>query len=370
MGVAFTAPGAGRRRVGVGVGAALLVVAAVAVAVILLTRRAAPAPVAIQGTIAFIHGNDVVVIAGDPARSSPLTTEEISGDESCCTLAWSSDGTHLLIGSDEHLSTVAADGTGHHEIVDEEIVSGVPAWSPDGTRIAVGFEVDGSPRLFVIDADGTGRRNLTPDRQTVGDVGSYAWSPDGRSIVFGAAPGTAGGETAATLDVLSAEGGPIRQVLRADPGLAITEWSSPAWSPDAGSIVYDVSAGSPLDIRLELVSAEAKGAAPKQLSPAGEDAYAAVWSPDGRWVAFTVWRGGTGPADLYVMNADGSGARKLAEDVGANDHPWSPDSASITFGRTGAGSDLDGLWLVNASSGQAARLSEQTVTGGIAWRER
>ena len=358
---------AGRRRASIAA-AAVLVAALLAVGAVALASRPMQASLPVGSSIAFIHGNDVVVVNADPTRSATLLTEETSGDESCCTLAWSADGRRLLIGSDEHLSTAEADGSGHHEIVDEEIVSGTPAWSPDGTKIAIGFEVDGSPRLFVIGADGSGMRNLTTDRQAIGDVGSYAWSPDGRSIAFGAAPGAAATDARSTLDVVAAAGGPVRRIATAPDGWGVTEWSSPVWSPDGDSIVYDVSAGTPLDIRIEIVSALEGGGSPRELSAVGEDAYAPVWSPDGRRIAFTIWRGGTGPADLYVMNADGTGVRKLADDVSPNDHPWSPDGGSIVFGRGGRGSGLDGLWLVNAATGDAGRLADQSVTGGIAWR--
>lgn len=361
-----TARRADRRRLGVGAAVvAVIVVAAVAIA---LTRPASQPPVALRGSIAFVHGNDILVATGDPARTSTLTTETTSGDESCCTLAWSSDGRRLLIGSSEHLSTVAADGSAHTEIVDEQALSGTPTWSPDGSHLAVAFEVDGSPRLFVVNADGSGQRDVTPDRATIGDVGSYAWSPDGREIAFGAAIPTAASGATAMLGIVAASGGAVRTVATAAGGLEITQWSSPAFSPDGRSVVYDVSAGSPLDIHLEVVSVGPDAAASRRLSPAGDDAYAPVWSPDGRRIAFTVWRGGTGPADLYVMNVDGSSVTKLADNVGPNDHPWSPDGGSIAFGRTDAGAGLDGLWVVHADSGDAVRVSEQAATGGITWR--
>ena len=35
-----------------------------------------------------------------------------------------------------------------------------------------------------------------------------------------------------------------------------------------------------------------------------------VWSPDGATIAFVSWRDGRG-ANIYVMNADGSGQRRL-----------------------------------------------------------
>jgi TolB protein len=80
----------------------------------------------------------------------------------------------------------------------------------------------------------------------------------------------------------------------------------------------------------------ADGSGIRQLTdePGVDDAWPA-WSPDGTKIAFTRRRrdsGGlrlTGPDDIYVINADGSGLRQLAND--AADPAWSPDGSRIAF---------------------------------------
>ena len=54
------------------------------------------------------------------------------------------------------------------------------------------------------------------------------------------------------------------------------------------------------------------------------------WSPDGRQLVFTGFDGGL--SDLYIINRDGTGLRRLTNDKYADLHPaWSPDGKTIAF---------------------------------------
>ncbi len=148
--------------------------------------------------------------------------------------------------------------------------SGV-AWSPDGARIA--FESDG---IFVMRSNGEARKRLTenvsaPGREPVWDS-QPAWSPDGRKIVFAR---QAGFDGASDLVVVSDEGGDERK-LTETPRL------------------YE---------------------------------YEPAWSPDGRRIAFAA-RSAESVSAVYVMNADGSGVKR----IGVGTQPaWSPDRRKIAF---------------------------------------
>ena len=56
-----------------------------------------------------------------------------------------------------------------------------PAWSPDGRKIAFTSERDGNSEVYVMNANGSGQRNLTRDPAYDADP---TWSPDGRKIAF------------------------------------------------------------------------------------------------------------------------------------------------------------------------------------------
>ena len=90
-----------------------------------------------------------------------------------------------------------------------------------------------------------------------------------------------------------------------------------------------------------------------QSTPGPPEVRSPVWSPDGRRIAFTSRREGN--SEVYVVNADGSGQRRLTRNAAGDFGPtWSPDGRKIAFERLGATqSSVGALYVVNADgSGQ------------------
>ena len=87
------------------------------------------------------------------------------------------------------------------------------------------------------------------------------------------------------------------------------------------------------------------GSGVRQLTHNDAQDWAPLWSPDGTRIAFDSDRYGSsdvnsayGPADVVVMNADGSGVRRLTHhDAYDSGGFWSPDGTLIAFS-----SDRDG----------------------------
>ncbi len=84
-------------------------------------------------------------------------------------------------------------------------------------------------------------------------------------------------------------------------------------------------------------------------------------SPDGTKVLFVSER--SRAIDLYVMNADGSGTRRLTSNPGLDTHPdWSPDGKQIVFvSDRGVGNQI---YVMDAERGDAAPIRLLTVLPG------
>ena len=91
----------------------------------------------------------------------------------------------------------------------------------------------------------------------------------------------------------------------------------------------------------------------RQLTTGPAQEFDPSWSPDGRRVAYRV-DPGLGASDVYVMNADGSGQRRIA---GGISPAWSPDGALIAYG------DDQGSISVVRPDGSASRRVPGTWQG-------
>jgi Tol biopolymer transport system component len=226
--------------------------------------------------------------------------------------------------------------------------------STSGTQgmIAFASKRSGNYDIYVLDV-ATGRTHrLTRDK---GEDNAPAWSPDGQKIAFS---GTR--DVNVDIYVMSAAGGePTRLTTSGD-------WDDePAWSPDGTKIAY--SSGSGLgggDVWVR--NADGTGAPLNLTNNAAYDASPA-WSPDGTKIAFASTRGptvGTSDSDIWVMNADGTGATRVT--LGGGQFPaWSPDGTKIAFS-----SVRDGNWeiyVVNADGTNAPMNLTNTPDSGELW---
>jgi Tol biopolymer transport system component len=207
-----------------------------------------------------------------------------------------------------------------------------PAWSQDGKRIAF---VDAGPSdpncgsggiqcnngdLYVINADGTGRTNLTSTTYaTEGLEGGPAWTPDGRWITFTRYDPTGSGYRAFSIR----PDGTGETQLPLPPGAI----KSVAWSPDGGKLAYARQPGA----LPYLFTANPDGSGETRLCCANDFEWAKApdWSPDGHALLFSH---GNAPGTIMRVNADGSGLTILSDNQDDfESQVWSPDGTKIVF---------------------------------------
>jgi hypothetical protein len=171
-----------------------------------------------------------------------------------------------------------------------------------------------------------------------------AWSPDGSKIAYLGGTVDLESSNGWTLGVMNADGSDRRE-LTASSGLgAVSVAESPSWSPDGSKIAYGDPAGN-----IDVVNADGSGS---QTLGRGDGP---AWSPDGKSIAFS------NNGVLEEMNADGSNAHQLGNDISGSEPAWSPDGTEIAFG---SGGDI---WTMNADGSNAHQLGTGIAGDQPAW---
>jgi Tol biopolymer transport system component len=241
--------------------------------------------------------------------------------------------------------------------------------------------------LFVMNTDGT--------EQTLLTRGSAAtWAPDSKNIAFHASASGTGlpirrnepGATTSDSDIFVAN---VDDVLKGVRPKNIT--NSPDkreddadWSPDGQKIVFtshpvkdenemDENPNHPIHAEIYVMNADGTGRV--QLTNNLVEERAPAWSPDGTRILFMCRIGpppptGTIPTfEICVMSADGSNLTRLTDNAVADLTPtWSPDGQKITVHRPVAG--LAQLFVMNADGTVQLQLTSPPGQNAIArWGE-
>jgi TolB protein len=227
-----------------------------------------------------------------------------------------------------------------------------PAWSPDGSRIALVSDRGGSSNIWTVATDGSDPLNITNHEAK---DHSPAWSPDGEWIAFASVRDAAYWE----LYVMRPDGSDVQR---------ITWWEdasdlSPSWSPDGSRLAF----ATKRDGNWEIYSMDPDGSNLRRLTDHPADDTNPAWSPDGSRIAFESTRDGF--TDIFMMTVTGGSATNITNTPWATDlgPTWSPDGGRIAFY-----SDRDGAWdihiMASDGSGPVKLTSGSTNDQVPSWR--
>jgi Tol biopolymer transport system component len=230
-----------------------------------------------------------------------LTNHRTADEDPAC----SPDGRRIAFGSNRGLSpelyVMDNDGSNAIRLTHDSFQKSRPSWSPDGKRIAFSsFRLDvGNSEIYTMDADGNNEINLT--QHEMHDL-VPSWSPDGRKIAFVSAHHL-GAFDARHIFVMNADGKGRRNLTG---GTDLTDSFSPTWSPDGRKIAFSSRF---IFVGYDIYVMTAEGKALEQLTAGPGSSWSPVYSPDGKKIAFASNRGGD--ANIFLMDANGKNAVNL-----------------------------------------------------------
>jgi TolB protein len=182
-----------------------------------------------------------------------------------------------------------------------------PAWSPDGKKIAftrfVCCPPGWHPDIWVMNADGSDPTNLTSEIGGIGaaeSVGFPAWSPDGKKIAYA---------RDSDIWLMNADGSDQTNLTNFN-NFDFSN-SDPNWSPDGSRILFDSNRATPR-FGVDLYTMKPDGSDVQRITTDRVSSMGA-FSPDGKQIVFRSFRDFND--EIYVMNADGSGASRLTNNA-------------------------------------------------------
>ena len=227
--------------------------------------------------------------------------------------------------------TMNPDGSDQINLTQHRARDSAPVWSPTGGQILFQSDRGGIPDLYLMNADGTNVHQVF--KKLIGRE-FPTWSPDGKALAY---------HRFHTFSIYTAS-------IDGENEEKLTEGLWPAWSPDgseiafmAGKFVWAENGNLTFpDVRIEIINLQTH--VEEELLPGSIWMYRPAWALDSAQIAFT-WNGRQEKGfldrnrrvhtiDIYVVNRDGSGLRKIidsGEDTGVSNPTWSPHGNEFIY---------------------------------------
>ena len=261
--------------------------------------------------------------------------------------AYSPDGTKIAFDSvrtgGSEIWTMNADGTDLRRLTAFIFDDAAPHWSPDGRQLVwTAFRDGNQAEVYRMNADGSGQTRLTFNP---GADGRASWSPDGTKIAFETrrrSPTDPADATTFNTEIatMNPDGSGIN---------LLTDTQSPVghrstrWSPDGRQILFDSNRAQPGPTppsNNDVYKMNRDGSGITRLTtnagnglPGSATDQLAQFSPDGTKIVFDTNRhrdpepppNGTANSEVYTMNPDGSGERRVTNQPGTDQRcDWQP----------------------------------------------
>ena len=245
------------------------------------------------------------------------------------------------------------DGSDQKNLTQHRANDYAPVWSPTGEQILFTSDRDGIPDLYLMDADGTNVRQVF--KKLIGRE-FPTWSPDGKALAY---------HRFHTFSIYTASIDGKNEEKLAD-GL----W--PKWSPNGAEIAFMASEfvwadnGNLRfpDASVEIINLQTH--VKEKLLPKSISTYRPIWGPDSDQITFS-WNGRqengfleanrrVHTIDIYVVNRDGSGLRKIigsGENIGVSNPAWSPRGNELIYN------------IYNHQGRGSRQLFKTTLDGGV-----
>lgn len=233
------------------------------------------------------------------------------GDWTDTNPEWSRDRKRIAFGRYDargwRIMVMSANGRNLHAVTSRRPLAEAPTWSPDGRALAFAgmparLPMTGSfaQQIYVVSLRSGHARQLTPLSAFPGGAGLPAWSPDGKRIALGVRRSTAD-NALSDIWTIAPSGAKRRRLVR--------NADAPAWSPDGRRMafvrdgdVYTVTFGG--------------GTRRLTRTPRVYDGDPS-WCRDGTRIAFATTHRAANPDNddmvISIAQADGSGVRSMSD---------------------------------------------------------
>ncbi len=261
--------------------------------------------------------------------SSGKVIDSVLGLPAQSPVDWSPDATRIAYGDSDGL-VIRDMTTGQNTRIRISPARNAyrPAWSPDGTKIAFEAFTGNDSTWFdihVVNADGTGLRNLT---KSFGGDWNPSWSPDGTKIAFVSSrkqPVACCVYPYPYMDVFIMNADGTNQTRVTDDALFD---DGPAWSPDGSRILFTRETAG--DLRLHTIRPD--GSELSLIATPTEVDQHAKWSPDGTRIAYSSRPPGASPGpeaawdyEIFTIKPDGSGFTRVTNNAVSDIYvSWAP----------------------------------------------